>query len=230
MIVVIQCAARKKDHAGRLRALDGRNVMFVAKPDAAPLGGSQVYARPDDVSDTGKSWRTVLQEYNAAPGDNPLGLLPAWQLYKNSTYNILADHCGPDRLYILSAGWGLIRADFLTPNYDITFSKARNVEPFKRRGHHETYEDFKLPTGATESIVFFGGRDYISLFCKLTAKAKGHRTVFYAGSGTDAPGCTLRRFGDPFTNWHYQCARAFVEGKLHKRSGQLEVRWAKVVS
>ena len=50
--------------------------MFVAKPDAAPPGGSEVYARPDDVSDTGKSWRTVLQEYNAAPGDNPLGLLP----------------------------------------------------------------------------------------------------------------------------------------------------------
>ena len=118
--------------------------MFVAKPDAAPPSESQVYARPDDVSDTGKSWRTVLQEYNAVPGDNPLGLLPAWQLYKNSTYNILADHCGPDRLYILSAGWGLIRADFLTPNYDITFSKARNVEPFKRRGHHETYDDFKL--------------------------------------------------------------------------------------
>ena len=60
--------------------------------------------------------------------------------------------------------------------------------------------------------------------CCLTAKAKGHRTVFYAGSGTDAPGCALRRFGDPFTNWHYQCARAFVEGKLHKQSGQLEVR------
>ena len=218
MIVVIQCAARKQDHAGRLRALDGRNVMFVAKPDAAPPSGSQVYARPDDVSDTGKSWRTVLQEYNAVPGDNPLGLLPAWQLYKNSTYNILADHCGPDRLYILSAGWGLIRADFLTPNYDITFSKARNVEPFKRRGHHETYDDFKLPTGATESIVFFGGRDYISLFCKLTAKAKGHRIVFYAGSGTDAPGCALRRFGDPFTNWHYQCARAFVEGNTTERN------------
>ena len=173
MIVVIQCAARKQDHAGRLRALDGRNVMFVAKPDAAPRSGSQVYARPDDVSDTGKSWRTVLQEYNAVPGDNPLGLLPAWQLYKNSTYNILADHCGPDRLYILSAGWGLIRADFLTPNYDITFSKPGNVEPFKRRGHHETYDDFKLPTGATESIVFFGGRG-LYLFV-LQANRKGER-------------------------------------------------------
>ena len=214
MIVVIQCAARKQDNAGQLRTLDGRNVMFVAKPDSAPPDESQVYKRPDDDFDAGKSWRTVLREYNMAPGDNPLGLLPAWQLYKNKTYEMLADRWDTDRLYILSAGWGLIRADFLTPNYDITFSKANNVEPFKRRGRKEAYEDFELPSGTAESIVFFGGRDYIPWFCSLTANAKGHRTVFYAGSGIDAPGCTLRRFGDPFTNWHYQCAKAFLEGKF----------------
>lgn len=190
--------------------------MFVAKPDAAPAGASELYARPDDVSDTGKSWRTVLQEYNAAPGNNPLGLLPAWQLYKNPAYKILADHCGKDRLYILSAGWGLVRADFLTPNYDITFSKGGHVEPFKRRGRRETFEDFGLASGVEEAIVFFGGRDYIPLFCRLTASAKGHRTIFYAGSAIGAPGCTLRRVGDPFTNWHYQCARAYVQGRLQE--------------
>ena len=188
--------------------------MFVARPDVAPPGGGQVYARPDDITDTGKSWRTVLQEYNAVPRDNPLRLLPAWQLYKNSMYEILADHYGQERLYILSAGWGLIRADFLTPNYDITFSKHQNVERFKRRGHQETYEDFTLPSDITESVVFFGGRDYIPLFCKLTAKTKGRRIVFYAGTRTEAPGCTLRRFGNPFTNWHYQCAKALVAGEL----------------
>ena len=131
MIVVIQCAAGKQLHAGHLRALDGRDVMFVARPDAAPSGGDQVYARPDDIAESSKSWRTLLQEYNAAPGHNPLRLLQAWQLYKNPTYKILADLCGKDRLYILSAGWGLIGADFLTPNYDITFRKAKNVEPFQ---------------------------------------------------------------------------------------------------
>ncbi len=216
MIVVIQCAARKQDHAGHLRTINGRNVMFVAQPKAAPAGRSAVYARPDDMADTGQSWRTVLQEYNAAPGDNPLGLLPAWQLYKNSTYKLLAEHCGRDRFYILSAGWGLIRADFLTPKYDITFSTAKNVEPFKRRGRQENYADFKFPSGTTESIVFFGGRAYIPLFCKLTASATGDRIVFYAGRNEpDAPGCTLQRFRKKaFTNWHYQCARKFVEGNL----------------
>ena len=214
MIVVIQCAAGKDDNAGHLRTVDGRNVMFVAKPDAAPPGGDALYARPDDLSDTGRSWRDVLQEYNADPGDNPLGLLPAWQLYTNRTYKDLAKRYCFEHLYILSAGWGLIRADFLTPKYDITFSKARNVETFKRRTRRDLYKDFTLPSGLGEPIVFFGGRDYVPLFCKLTETTKAHRTVFYAGSGVDAPGCTLRRYGDPFTNWHYQCAKAFAAGKL----------------
>lgn len=211
MIVVIQCAAGKQNHAGHLRTLDDRNIMFVADPSVAPSDRSKVYARPDDISATGKSWRAVLQEYNSDPNDNPLGLLPAWQLYKNATYEILADHCGRDRLYILSAGWGLIRADYLTPNYDITFSRSSNVEPFKIRRHQDPYEDFELSPSVTEPIVFFGGRDYIPLFRKLTGKTKGPRTIFYAGSKLDVPDCILRRFGDPFTNWHYQCARAFVE-------------------
>ena len=223
MIIVIQCTAKKQDHAGHLRTRDGRSVMFVAKPDAAPVGTGQLYARPDDVSDTGESWRTVLQEYNeeynGAPGTNPYCLLPAWQLYKNGTYKILADHCGTDRLYILSAGWGLIRADFLTPNYDITFSRA---EPFKQRDCPEAFEDFSLPPGIEYDIVFFGSRGYIRLFCRLTAHAKGRRTVFYAGNtvGEDAtPGCTLRKYEpskNTYRNWHYECARYYAEAGLHE--------------
>ena len=214
MIVVIQCAARKQRHAGHLRTLDNRNVMFVAQPNSVRSDESRIHARPDDMSDRGASWRSVLKQYNAAPGGNSLGLLPAWRLYSNPTYEMLAESIGPERLYILSAGWGLVRADHLTPNYNITFSKARNVEPFKRRGHRDIYDDFELPSGIADPLVFFGGRDYIPLFCRLTTNAKGHRIVFYAGSGAVAPGCTLRRFGDPFTNWHYQCARAFLEGEL----------------
>ena len=105
LIIVIQCAARKQDHAGRLRALDGRKVMFVAKPNAAPPGGSEVYAQPDDVSDTGKSWRTVLQEYNAAPGDNPLGpvISDRWSKFPQYEGKTHAPFLG--RLPIASRTW-----------------------------------------------------------------------------------------------------------------------------
>ena len=215
MIVVIQCASGKHDHAGHLRTRDGRNVLFVARHDAAPAGASRLHARPDDVSDTGATWRTVLQEYNAAPGANPLGLLPAWQLCRNPTYGILADRCGTDRLCILSAGRGLVRADFLTPSYDITFSRA---EQFKRGDRRAVFEDFSLPPGLEDAIVFFGGRNCIPLFCRLTANARGRRTVFCSGGalGEDAaPGCTLRGYERQFTNWHYQCARHYAEGGLH---------------
>ena len=185
--------------------------MFVAQPKSAPADGNLVYARPDDISDRGVSWRTVLERYNAAPGENPLGLLSARCLYKNPTYEFLHQHFGPERLYILSAGWGLVGADHLTPNYDITFSKASNVPQFKRRRGQDTYRDFMLPVGVVEPIMFFGGRDYIPLFTRLTASATVPRTVFYAGRRPEAPGCTLRRFGDPFTNWHYRCAKEFLK-------------------
>ena len=214
MLVVIQCAAGKQPHAGHLRTRDGRKVMFVARPESAPADSDRVYARPDDVSDSGESWRTVLERCNAEPGENLLGLLPSWRLYRNPTYELLFRRIGPKRLYILSAGWGLVRADFLVPNYDITFSKAGNVPKFKRRGGQDVYNDFELPSGVSDPLVFFGGRDYIPLFTKLTARAKGTRTVFYAGSGVAAPGCTLQRFGDPFTNWHYQCAKDFLDQVL----------------
>ena len=151
MIVVIQCAARKQRHAGHLRTPEGRDVLFVAQPDAAAPQRNRAWARPDDLADGRRSWRTVLQEYNAAPGGNLLGLLPAWRLYTNPAYEMLGERFAPDRMYVLSAGWGLIRADYLTPKYDITFSKARNVDPFKCRGHRESYEDFCLPSCSRRS-------------------------------------------------------------------------------
>ena len=220
MIVVIQCAAKKKRYAGYLRTLDNRKVMFVANPDDAPTEETYVYARPDDISETGKSWRTVLCDYNTNPGNNPLGLLQAWQLYENPTYKILADHSGLGQLYILSAGWGLISAEFLTPKYDITFSMVKKEETFKRRKHRAKYNDFcMLPSDTTESIVFFGGRDYIALFCELTAEITSHRHILYAGSKLDVTGCRLQRFGDTYTNWHYECAKAYAEGRIQLDDG-----------
>ena len=118
--------------------------MFVADPAIAPNREGIAYAHPDAFSDTGKPWRTVLLKYNDQRGTNPYGLLPAWQLYENPAYSMLADRFGPDRLYILSAGWGLIPARFLTPSYDITFSAASSVAPFKRRARRAQFHDFGL--------------------------------------------------------------------------------------
>ncbi len=214
MIAVIRCAAGKKSNAGHLRRRDGRKVLFVAKPPSHDPGdGDLLYARPDDIADTGISWREELVRYNCAPEKNPLGLLPAWQLYKDLTYALLHDKYGSERLYILSAGWGLIRADFLTPNYDITFSTG--ADKYKRRNKKDRYNDFcMLPTDIAEPVVFFGGKSYVSLFCQLTKHVKGKRYLFYAGERPEAPDCELKSFGDSYTNWQYGCAKAFIKGNI----------------
>jgi hypothetical protein len=124
MKVVIQCAARKRSNAGHLATIDSKPVDFVARPDLAPAEADRIYARPDDISDLGLSWREQLREYNENPRSNPLRLLPAYQLYENKTYGLLVDRFGSESVYILSAGWGLIRSIFLTPYYDITFSQS----------------------------------------------------------------------------------------------------------
>ena len=188
--------------------------MFVADPDVAPADESYLYARPDDVSDTGASWRAVLCRYNATPGNNPFRLLPAWQLYNNKTYEVLADHCGLDRLFILSAGWGLVRADFLISAYDITFSS--NVARYKRRRSEDRYNDLNMLPKSQEPIVFFGGKGYVSLFCTLSSDARGRRTVWYNSKDAPcAPGCLVRRFHTTMrTNWHYECAKSLISGKL----------------
>ena len=125
------------------------------------------------------------------------------------------DRFGVEQVYILHAGWGLIKADFLTPYYDITFSRGQNVDPYKRRAKTDLYRDFcMLPHGLDEEIVFFGGKDYLPLFCLLTANANGERKVFYnAGQAPQASGCVLERFETRTrTNWQYECANEFLQG------------------
>jgi hypothetical protein len=61
---------------------------------------------------------------------------------------------------------------------DITFSPS--AEGYKRRRKTHRYHDFRmLPDRADEKILFFGGKDYLPLFCSLTAAIKTGRTAFY---------------------------------------------------
>lgn len=218
-IIVIQCAASKNRNAGFMRRGDRQMAMFVAKPSHAPRNDQYVYAHPDDDAGSGASWRDELWRYNAryagSAANNPWGLLPAWKLYTESVYADLWRKYGPERLYILSAGWGLIRGDFLTPNYDITFSKK--AEPYKRRGKRDAYQDWRmLPEDADNPVVFFGGQGYIGFFCSLTERVKGTRHIFYNSQNIpDAPGCRLVKYATRTkTNWHYEAADAFLQGEI----------------
>ncbi len=222
MIVVIQCAKSKRDHAGHLVNNAGRKVLFVARPEEASACEGYIFARPDDDDGTGVSWRNQLLEYNKNSNSNPLGLLPAVELYKHPIYEHLARHYGRENLYILSAGWGLIAADFLTPAYDITFSS--DAESCHRRRQSDIYCDFHmLPDDTTEPVIFLGGKSYVKLFCSLTRNVKGKRYVFHKGKQyvfhvsrgePHAPKCFFKRFETTARSWHYECAHALIEGRI----------------
>ncbi len=221
VLVVIQCAADKDENAGHFMSDDGRKILFVAHPCRAPASASIVCRRPDDLEPSGRSYRDALIAYNREHRkENPFGLLPALDLYqdKEKAYGGLADKFGRERVFILSAGWGLIDADFLTPKYDITFSKrARRKDAYKRRLQRDLgYRDCRMiPEETSSHVVFLGSKDYIPLFCETTVGI-ARRTVFYkADTSPDAPGCTLRHYQTSRrTNWHYECAKKLISGAL----------------
>lgn len=217
--IVFQCAASKMLSAGHFRTKDGRNVLFVARPDQAPARPGLIYARPDDLSDDEtRTWRERLVEYNQQHcGDNPLGLLPAYCLYAREEYRRLVARFGIDNVFILSAGWGLVRAAFLTPNYDITFSKNKKVAAYKRRRSSDLYRDFcQVPTQSDRPILFMGGRDYLPLFEKLATHSGGPKIIFHQSEAVSRrPGFQYRHYETSTrTNWHYLCAQDLVSGTI----------------
>jgi len=214
MKVVIQCAGGKDPAAGYMADSAGQKVKFVAHPEKAPVSKDLLYARPDDLAPGGTSWRSLLLEYNER-SDNPFGLYEAYRLYANPAYRALVNAYGVEKVLILSAGWGLIRASFLTPQYDITF--LNSADDYKRRRKQDKYHDLcELALDDNDSLVFFGGKDYLPLFCKLTQGYRGQRHVFYNSKVVpSAPGCNLIRYPTTTrTNWHYSCATDFIAKRV----------------
>ena len=212
MKYVIQCAAGKYSGAGTLNTPDGIPVLFVADPEQAPKDRKTIYARPDDLFTSGLTWRNHLLDYNNNEKDkNPLDLRPAYQLYANSIYHMLVEKFGLESVFILSAGWGLIPAGFLIPNYDITFSS--NADPYKRRQKSDVFDDFSmLPDG--DDVVFVGGKSYLNLFCQLTINTSSTKTVYYNSLNCpDLPsGFNSKLYKTRTrTNWHYECAQDLIK-------------------
>jgi hypothetical protein len=215
MRVVIQCAGSKRPEAGTFRTADSRRVAFVADPALGPCTPDVLYAHPDEPSDQpGQTWRDRVVEANRTR-TNPCGLLPAGRLYAPEAYALLERFVGPERLFILSAGWGLVRSDFLLPRYDITFSGS--AARHKRRRPAHDFADFNALDGLpADDTAFLGGKDYLPLFLRLSAACRGRRLVLHNSTVPPAaPGCGLQAFRTSCrTNWHYQCARALASGSL----------------
>lgn len=226
MDIVIQCAATKDPHAGTLRTQDGRIVHFVATPELSSGASGTLYARPDDISDLrALTWRDRLKKYVDEESDaNPLNLREAYRLYRHPAYASLVRTFGICQVFILSAGWGLVRADYLLPAYDVTFNRrAKEKNPAAFLASTNGYKYFQQLAEGTESpIVFLGGRDYLPLFDSLTRPLQRERIVFTRSADGNSAAKEQPRYlfeERPFavaarTNWHYQCAQALAAGVI----------------
>lgn len=215
MRFVIQCASKKQKGAPSLVAPDGRRVEFVADPTAGAPPSGVLWARPDDpMPRAAPTWRQELTRL-VASGEAVRTFLPAWRLYRPAAYGMLVEAFGVERVYVLSAGWGLVRADFPLPNYDITFSS--NADEANRRRKMHRFQDFmQLAPGSTESVAFIGGKDYLPLFEELTGSLPARKLVLHRVPPNSTPR-QVRIDGlwthipyptSTCTNWHYGAVAA----------------------
>lgn len=211
--VVISCAGSKYNK-GYLTKRKDESVCFVAKPEDAPQDHKIFcYAHPDDEWEDGITYRERLLSYNEKYDKEESRLHKAYQLYKPkekpNIYKDIVETFGEENVYILSAGWGLIKANFLTPFYNITFRSKTSYH--KRRLKDEKYCDFNhLENNSDRPVIFFGGLDYLHFFCRLTKNYSGRRIVFYKSKEmqkTKFNDIELKYYNTSRNrNWHYYCA------------------------
>jgi hypothetical protein len=215
MKIIIQCAGDKQpsqNYKGFHQ--DGQYIKkFLAHPNADHLH----CAHPDFECTNGVTWRDTLAQYNQQNGfNNPQHLSQAYELYRPAAYSNLVAEFGVKNVYILSAGWGLIRADYLIPDYDITFSA--NAEPHQRRRSNDYYNDFNHLAGNTEPLIFLGGISYQPLLFQLTQQLDCDiRLVFRAAKTPALPKNAKARYMTRYfdtpqlINWHYAAGNALIQ-------------------
>ena len=227
MKIIIQCCASKVPFAGTFKTKTGKPIHFVANPSAV-YENTECYYRPDDLIPwSNMSWRAFLKKYNdnyKLKKYNPDNLLMSGDLYSPPAYSDLINKFGYENVYVLSAGWGLVRSDYLLPSYDITFSyRAANL---KRRKQNDHYHDFNelyynmSSINENEKIYFFGGNSYLPLLYRLLSKIPADKIIYYISE--NVPKKTRYkyiRYPNPSgrkTNWHYDCIQDYIHGCIER--------------
>ena len=224
MKIVMPCCATKNDIKW---VLNGREIKFIAHPELEPTQSSKLYCKPDDkiIDDialySGETWRDRIKAINQKRIDTD-EFLKAADLYKPRIYKKLVDEYGWENVFILSAGWGIIRSNYRIPSYDITFSSS--AKECKRRKKEDNYDDsnhlkdyFDKNGDGREKIYFFGPHGYLPLYYKLTKNISAKKIIYKKGG--------IKQYNDykyieyvstQRTNWHYACAEKFIAGTIEK--------------
>lgn len=220
--VVIQCAGLKVPGALTL-ALNGVDRKFVARPELAGRKGSAPW---DEIGAGNRTFIDFVRDYNR--GDvgyygrvavaNGGSLTAAGSLYRNRIYQELLTACSVENVYILSAGWGLVRANDEIPVYDITFSQ--NAQEMNRitpddRAQHGTVRD---AVDGCEEIHLFLSRSYADYWFLVFPELNG-RVILHWRMGQEHPLNNVHVIehdcGNMRTNWQNTAAGQWLNGFLN---------------
>jgi hypothetical protein len=169
---------------------------------------------------TTKTWRDLVKEQNHPD------LVPAYSLYHRDIYRDLHNEFG-SHFYILSAGWGIIKADFKIPVYNITYSRDPGFPEHAKRIDNYGWEDFNhlqddvVKFDPDSEIILFAGSSYVPPFRDMTRSIVSflHRkrikiTIKYKRQTVPQPGDGFK-YDYYSTNlnriWYYKAAEKFLD-------------------
>lgn len=225
MIAVIQCAGSKQNDAASF-CLNGETLSFIATPEE----GEQNQVRPwDNVPGMNATWVSCVRAFNGLSNDHDWDtfvdagitldqgnaqMYQAGQLYRPQEYHDLVEKLGKENVYILSAGWGLVRSDRLLPDYDITFSNgARKTNKYitpkcrsdKQSLHPIIEGDNPVHLFITPNYLDYWDRTFAESFEAHDVLLHWHRP------DTSRYRIELHDCGGRKTNWHYTAVNQFLE-------------------
>lgn len=206
MKAVIQCALRKRVTAKPF-VWNGTEIAFVANPaentkEACPWAL---------VPHKNMSWIEHVRRMK-----NP-NLTKCGELYRHHAYGDLIQKLGEENVYVLSAGWGLVRADRPIPAYDVTFSpkalpRARTTPLARCKG-----DSFDIKVAGEDEVHLFLTSKYLEYWeCLFPGSDRTNRFILHSCEGAVAKPQWAGRIkpvncGGARTNWHYIAVRKFLE-------------------
>lgn len=208
--VVMICASEKKP-GGEL-IFNEQIVKFYAQSNIA----NNEFLPDNQIPNMEMTWRDFVlanQNQNIIP-------YKAYELYKSNEYCHLKNTFG-NRFFILSAGWGLVRADFRLPKYDITFSNSSKINKENKRAYNQPgYFDFNHleDINDNEDIIYIGGKDYLDLFYALTQNLSNRKIIYWKAKDIPMPQVNLESFIFRYyeirknQNWYYDLAKKIANG------------------
>jgi hypothetical protein len=217
MKLIISCCERKN---GKLFIHNGETINFVSNINEftpnKPNDG--LFFHPDDLIPNEKiTWRNLVSQQEIRND-----LLQTYNLYRPKIYSSLFQHFGFD-LFIFSAGWGIVRADYKLPKYDVTFSNGNNIPTYAIRNQDDIFNDFNQLEGIDENerIIFIGGKNYVLPFCLLTDHLPNEKIIYYKNKDV-LKNNPYKKNNFQFiyyetnrrTNWHYEIADKLIKKEI----------------